>query len=391
MEPDQHDLSWLPDRHIAVASTLSHADDLIDHVCKLAYVYGVGDETSGPIEIEELPGAGVTLSTIRSVKLLPRALALYAADALTTLRAAVEHTLYAEAEHHLGRVFTGTEERLVEMPAHTTAEKFDGWVEGRRKRKAPASLLDARHVLGRVRALQPYRSPTPQEHPLALLASHTNLAKHRMAALAAGRVAFTIPDYEVAGVKFLPSKEGPAEAGDVLAEVPFGVTVPVSIFSHIAIHRPGTDQWPILLQELGDIATWVRTVAIPTLITGSADVDPLPASIDTSATPSEERATIAAGSWQSAVQRSSIRLGAFTAREDLARLLAAHPKPADPIVIEDWLNSLADQDVVDRTKQLAGSNPSVENAWQMLMVAGGFIEEAEALAAAGAAEEEVEE
>lgn len=320
------DLSWLPDRHLSVAATLAHADDLIDRVCHLAYAYGAGDETSGPIDLEEIPGPGVSYSTIRSVKPLPRALALYSADALTTLRAAVEHTLYAEARHLLRRDFTTTEERLVEMPARTKAEEFDRWVSERTRRKAPASLITG-PLLARVRALQPYQEkPDPMVHPLELLASHSNLAKHREAALAAAQVAFTVPDYESSGITIMPSPAGPAKPGDVLAATPAGVQVPVSIFSNVGVRRPGTGEWVILLKELGDIALWVRTVAIPTLVTGTSDVDPLPASLDTITSTSDERQTIAAGSWTTAIQRSSLRMAAFTARDNLGRALSAHPE-----------------------------------------------------------------
>jgi len=69
--------------------------------------------------------------------------------------------------------------------------------------------------------------------------------------------------------------EGPVKVGDVLAETPFGVRVPVTLFPTIGLNRPGTDRWPVLVTELDDIATWVRTQAVPILITGTPDVDPL--------------------------------------------------------------------------------------------------------------------
>lgn len=377
MDSPARDLTWLPDRHLSVAATLAHADDLIDHVCQLSYAYGAGDETSGPIDLEEVPGPGVSYSTIRSVKPLPRAIALYTADALTTLRAAVEHVLYAEARHLIKRDFTSIEERLVEMPARTKAEEFDRWVIDRTRKKAPSSLITG-PLLARVRELQPYhRKPDPLVHPLALLASHSNFAKHREAALAAAQVAFTVPDDAESGVSIMPSPAGPAKPGDILAATPFGIQVPASIFSNVGIRRPDTGGWVILLKELGDIAAWVRTVAIPTLITGTADVDPLPASLNTSESSSDERLTIAAGSWETAVERSSLRMAAFTARDDLGRLLTMHPEgAAHGSAITFWLESLGDRDVLDRAQQLAGAQPSPENAWEMFAVAGSLIEEA---------------
>lgn len=118
------DLTWLPDRHLSVAATLAHADDLIAEVSRVAEAYA--DHPDGVPELIGVVDGAMEHTTVVSVRPVLRSLALYTADALTTLRAAIEHTLFAEAEHLAGRPLTDPGSRAVEMPAHTSPENFDG-------------------------------------------------------------------------------------------------------------------------------------------------------------------------------------------------------------------------------------------------------------------------
>ena len=146
------DLSWLPDRHPQVAATLVHADALFGQLTDVLFAYQAVPE--GTIGLAEVRAGTVTRTTVTSVASLPRLVPLLAGDILTTLRAAVEHTLYAEVEHAVGRLLTAVEARSIEMPAALTADDFGKWVAGRAKR-APKPLQAGSPLLDRVRKLQP--------------------------------------------------------------------------------------------------------------------------------------------------------------------------------------------------------------------------------------------
>jgi len=186
---------------------------------------------------------------------------------------------------------------------------------------------------------------------MTLLAAHSNLAKHRMPAVAALRLAMIRPDEGHPldpRVRIPDLGEGPLKVGDVLAETPRGVRVPVTLLPTVGINRPGTDRWPVLVKELDAIASWVRTQAAPILVTGTADVDPLPARYDTSVGHDDVRAAIAAGAYATAGERYMWRLGAAISRIDLPDLLAAHPDEPDRDSVDRWVASLDDDELLDR-------------------------------------------
>lgn len=163
------DLSWLPDRHLSVAATLARADSLIERLG--GQVLGYMAQECGPIELAENRVGNVSRTTVARIRPIPRSIPLIVADVLTTLRAAIEHTLYAEVEFALGRAsMTEPQSKSVEMPALSTAEDFEKWIHDRRKR-APAPLLLGSPLIARIRTLQPYHlrtapgSPPPYEGP----------------------------------------------------------------------------------------------------------------------------------------------------------------------------------------------------------------------------------
>lgn len=347
------DLSWLPDRHLPVAATLAHADELLARLTDVLYDYST--QAEGTIALREVPHGQVSRTTITAVAPLPRAIPLYTADVLTTLRAAVEHCLYAEVEEAHRGPLTPVEARSIEMPAADTAENFDRWVAGR-KRRAPKPLQLGSPLLARMRLLQPYQRPkSPQEHPMALLAGHSNLAKHRMPAVAALRLAAIRPDNGRIDprVRIPDPVEGPVKVGDVLAETPLGAFVPVSLYPTVGLNRPGTEQWPVLVKELEYLASWVRTQAIPLLVIGTADVDPLPARYDTTIGHEDERGAIGEGTEVAAGVRYTRRLSAAVARLNLHEVIDAHPDKPNPEPFDRWLASLDDVAVLERVASLA--------------------------------------
>lgn len=377
------DLLWLPDRHLPVMATIAHADDLMERLGEVLFAYS--SQTDGTVGLEEVRHGSVTRTTVTGVAPLPRAIALYAADALTTLRAAVEHTLYAEVEHANKGPLKASEASLVAMPASVTAEAFDGWVAKLKKNGGPAPLRLGAPLLARMRTLQPYqRTKSPHEHPMFLLASHSNLSKHRTPAVAALRVAAVLPDsWRIDPRVIIPTPaEGPVRVGDVLAETPIGVRVPVSLFPTVGLNRPRTDQWPPILKELDYIATWVRTRAIPILITGTPDVDPPPVGYDTTVGHADERVAVNGGSDTSASERYLARLDAAIQRIDLPDILAAHPTPPDPAAVQRWIASLSDAELIKRTHGFS-IGFSAEHAQRMMSVVDAMIEEIKRFTATG--------
>lgn len=343
------DLTWLPDRQIPVASTLAHADDLIGRVGELVIAHS---RDGGAIEIQDVREAGVVHARVAAVRPLARAIALYTADALTTLRAAVEHALFAEVETATKRPLTEAEQRAVEMPACETAQGFEQWVQNRKK-NAPPALHVGGMLLDRMRTLQPYRRRDPAEHPLRVLVAHSNLAKHRMPAVTATRVSRVHSWEPVPGLVISPPTAEPVQVGQTLASLPVGRVVPLDIWPSIAIRRPHTGEWKLLVDELEYIADWVRRVAIPVLVTGGHDgVDPLPATFVTDVGHLDERVAIAAGTSASARERGKRDLAVEMGRKSLPEILAVHPTKPDLPMLEAWVRGLDPDEVLERLGRL---------------------------------------
>lgn len=289
--------------------------------------------------------------TVVAVAPLPAAVARYAADALTQLRAVIEHTIYAEVEHQLGRALDENEARRVEMPAGTSEDAFADWLKSRRRPELPP-LRDGTPLVRRLRALQPYQRRDFDNHPLRVLAEHTNLAKHRMPAVAATLLGAVTLDVHVPEFVIATGPDRPIQAGDVLVSGPPQTRVPLSVWPKVSIRRPHTDTWHVLMKELGEVEEWVRTVAIPHLVTGTHDVDPLPPQLDTMIGYDDVRAALSWSGQMPAAERAMRRIQAGVAREGLAETLALHPRQVSTDVILAWLDTLDDDQVLEKQKRL---------------------------------------
>lgn len=364
------DFDWLPDNQLHVVATLAHADHLIELAAE-ALRPVIRD---GAVEVHDRYESGLCLATVKSVKPIPAAVSRYTADALTQLRAALEHVLFAEVERAVGRDLTEREARAIEMPACTDADDFTRWLnDGRRKAMAP--LKGGSRLVKRIRELQPYNLRTdPEQHPLRLLVAHTNLAKHRAPLIAATRVGRVIPDRTSPGVEVPQPSGQPVQVGDVLAIAPAGVVTPMDIWPTISVQRPNTGEYPILLNELELIADWVRTVAIPILVTGGRDVAPLPVQLDTTAGWDDPRAALAAGGHVSAPARFRRSIQVRIAREGMRDMLDLHPAKPDRAATRRWIGSLTDDEVLARIATvIAGTN--VEVILHNKAITGGWLEE----------------
>lgn len=344
----QPDYSWLPLHQQHVAYTLAHADSLIAQAAEVLFDY----LKPGPLELANVADGDLAHVTVAGVAVLPSAVARFAADALTQLRAAIEHTIFAEVEYQLGRGLTEEEARRIEMPACLTEDDFKKWLAGRRRSEL-GPFRTGSVLAGRIRDLQPYHRRDVDQHPLRVLAEHTNLAKHRTPAVAATLIGAVIPDWQDPTLVLPTGEDRPLVAGDVLASGPRDKYVPLSIWPKVSIQRPHSGTWHVLMTELGEIEEWVRTVAIPHLILGHHDVDPLPPQLDTTVGHVDLPAALLAAGHVPAATRSSQHIQADFIRDELAETLAMHPVKSDPEVIRKWIETLDDIEVLERHDRLA--------------------------------------
>lgn len=340
------DYAWLPEHHEQVVYTLAHVDSILERLSNILYEFQEG----GVFEFVNGTHGEYSYAVISDVHPLPPAVPRLFADGATQLRAAIEHTLFAQVEHELGTTLedAGLDGRRIEMPASIEAAHFTAWLDNSARRKIKP-LQDGQELVSRIRRLQPYWHVEPSTHPLKLLAEHTNRAKHRAPSIAVTRVGPVHVEGNPRGVELPPRSPNRVQArvGDIIARSPAGVQVPIAIYPDISVHRPHNGQWRVLIHELNDMFEWVRTEALPILITGKTGVTPLPATIDTSIGHATTTAALQSAASLSSFERGSLRLQARGAREDLVDVLAAPHSSVSEEVIVKWLSHLADADVVD--------------------------------------------
>lgn len=348
--PDSvRDYSWLPDHQLHVAATLGYADALIDSVGRM-----VADYTrEGCFVLEEARADAEVQLRVTAIRPLPTAIARAAGDALNQLRAAIEHTLFAEVEFSLQRNLTPREAQCIEMPARKSGDAFDRWI-AHSVRRTLAPLAIANPLAQRIRELQPFHRHEPDDHPLRVLAEHTNHAKHRSPAIATTRLGAVVINRPGLAPRTEPNPDGPLrplEPGDVIAHGPVGV--PVDIWPAVSIQRPHTQSWQVLGHELGYIEEWVRCVAIPHLIVGHCDVTPLPPQLDPTIGHSDIRSALHSAGHIPATKRIETRMQAEQLRASLADLIARHPNRPDPQSTQAWIQSLDDQTIIDEFDSIA--------------------------------------
>lgn len=164
-----------------------------------------------------------------------------------------------------------------------------------------------------------------------------------------------MPDTPTDAVALIPLSEGPSHVGDVLARTDAGTQVPVSIYAALTLQRPDTDEWPVLVHEIGALATWVRTVAIPVLVTGSTQPELLPSTYSTSvgySSTDDEREALRAGTYLTARERANLVVETRMARTSLVGMIS-EPATSPPLsVLTAWAESLTDQQAVARARSI---------------------------------------
>lgn len=339
---------WLPDRHLSLAATLAHADELIEQIGDLLLAYE--QQAGGVIGIEARSRGLLTQGIVTTIAPIPRKVPLLVADALNTLRSALEHALFTEVEELEGQPLSTKAAKVVELPASRTYEDFTEWIK-RRARNGPKALAAGTEVTRRIEQLQPFHMTLDSTaHPLARLTAYTNHAKHRTPAVTALRLGAIYRDQDSprSASEIEERSEQPLLIGDIIAEVPFGHQEQYTIFPTIGIHLPDTDRWPILLRELGEIADWTRLQALPRLISGTDSVEPpLPARYEISVGARSEREALALGVSESAVLANKRRRKALTARHDLPGLLSPLDNAPSHEELSEWVWQLSDKEVLD--------------------------------------------
>jgi hypothetical protein len=111
--------------------------------------------------------------------------------------------------------------------------------------------------------------------------------------------------------------------------------------------------WAIVADELQRLEEWVRTIAVPILLTGRHDVPALPPHLDTSVGYSNLRAALTEAGAEDAVTRAKFRITAVVARDGLADILAMALKNVGPETIRAWVSSLEDRAVLHHTDHMA--------------------------------------
>lgn len=337
------DYSWLPDHQLHVASTLGHVDALIEKVADVLFDY----LRQGPLEFENVPKGDRANVTVKSVAPLPAAVARFTADVMTQLRAALEHTIYAELEHELGRSLTSDEARSAEMPAAVRVDGFEAWLR-HRTRRTMAPFADGSQLVRRIRDLQPFERRDVDEHPLRVLVEHTNAAKHRTPAVAATMLGVVIPDEPAPSLVLASEPDRALESGDVLASGPLYQRVPLSIWPKVSIQRPHMSTWHVLIHEVAYLEDWVRRIAIPVLVAGTHTVDELPPGLDGTRGHADVRVALQTADQTPAAERANRRMQAVAAREGLEDTLVLHPAAPPREVLHVWVAALTDDEVLKK-------------------------------------------
>lgn len=365
---------WLPDAHLTVAESLGHVDatiaDIAAHIRRYYDLPALGMQ-------DRLDGDQL-LGVVSSVAPLPAAVRALTENVCNDLRSTLERALFTEVEKR--HIAAGDEPmserqcRAVEMPACRTEGQFHKWL-AHKVRATMAGFAPDSDLSAYVCALQPFQATDPATHPLARLVSYTNLAKHRkhlnlatmvvavradlddaaVAAATTGEPARRLARPEEVRVDF-PGMARPVVAGDVLSSVPAGTVAALDVWPSVALQRPNDNTWQVLLRELGALEQWVRTVAIPLLVTGRHDVTPLPPQIDIGRSYPDLRPVLETAGSIPAADRFVTQLQADIARENLPGLLAAAPGGPSIEDVREWLRALGDGDILTIMAQLDSAN-----------------------------------
>jgi hypothetical protein len=305
-------VNWLPEALHPVVMRLARADHLAYELGVVALAWSRGPDDQGALrlrQVERTPGFyDVEVASIRPV---PPVAAMLFSEAVHHLRSAVDNVVFHMLEMEYGQPLTPQQKRNVSMLVHDEKGSYIDRVKRLTSGKNALPVLGPDHSLGkRIASLQPFNddvdvpaippsltvlsggSETATTHPLSLLRDYSNEDKHRTIRLAAGRSLVQRPDDWERSVGLGMRT---VEVGTVLERVEKGVPIGVEISPAIHVQRPDDGLWVSPGYELDAIARHVSDIVIPTLVTGLALPDALPADVDLSDTGEELAERLAGG------------------------------------------------------------------------------------------------
>ena len=332
---------WLPPHQRHLLFTLAHIDAGIERLVRVLYDYVL----LGPIECDYRILDGRKDVLVRRISPIPEAVPRLVSDVLRLLHASIDHALLAEIEHLTARALTPAEVQAVGMPVMEDRATLAAWVSQTHLRTLPA-LQTSGPLRTRIESLQPFAHADQQRHPLKVLAEYNDLSKHRMPAVAVVRLGTVVLEHRAAGLTLVGEEEddGPLSAGDALVSVPAGMRVPMEIWPAIGIRRPCSGTWVVLMRELRDLEVWVRTQALPILIKGTAEVDPLPPHLDISVAYADYCDAFAAAQGTPAAERQQLRPEDQDARKDLPEVFRQKLPDVPTEAVEAFVSTLSDAD-----------------------------------------------
>lgn len=111
------------------------------------------------------------------------------------------------------------------------------------------------------------------------------------------------------------------------------------------------------MQELDEISHWVRTQAVPRLVTGMEPPEPaLPTRYEIAVGHENERQAMSAGSTTSAAEHHNQRMSAASVRTDLADTISQMDGSPNARQITAWLAQLTHDEVLNRTARLKATH-----------------------------------
>ena len=333
--------SWLPAHQAHAFYTTAHVDGIISRLASGLERY----QREEPIQLTRRFTETEEQLVLEGIKPLPQAAARLFADAMNQARNSMEHTLFAEVLHRLARPLTPEESRALEIPAFDILERFEQWAK-HKHRLSMGLFGPGDDLYKRILRLQPFQRQDFHQHPLRLLVEYTNFAKHREPTIALTRVARLDSASET---KVRPvSERDVVEVGDVMAAVRTGKRELFSVWPEVAVQRPHTGEWQILMREAGEIADWVRRQALPILVAGTTDLQPMPPGLDmTVAYNNTDEAWLAAGA-TSAAKRMQNRIGGEQLRENVLVMLVGLFGPASRQPLSTWLEGMDSETVMQK-------------------------------------------
>lgn len=292
-------VDWLPEALHPVAMRLARADQLAFELAEIALAWSRGPDGEGPLALRQVERTPGYLDVeVAAISLVPPIAAMLFSEAVHHLRSAIDNVVFYMVEKDRGEPLTDSQARAVSMLIYEDPEAFERKV-GRLVKQGLTEFATTATLGKRIASLQPFADeasvsaippalsmlmggPGPaSEHPLVLLRDYSNEDKHHTIRLAAGRSLVQrlddLPRTRQLGMRGV-------EVGTVLEVVKKGVPTLVDTSPALHVQRPEGGVWVGPGYEFDCLSRHIADIVMPTLVTGIALRDGLPAQVDLSDT-----------------------------------------------------------------------------------------------------------